>query len=488
MAGCPAAAGRKELKSMITEPALSSRWLAALLVACAVESVIAVILRLHDVAQLVSGDATLTTITAGVGLVWLVVLFVAIAGALRVMAAARRRLAFTETVVAGIASTSRDWVWEADRNLRLTYCSPRVAEQLGYSSEQLLGTDLPSLMADASAVEAQGIVADAIVRKHGWRDVERDWRHVAGHTVTLRESGEPIVDRDGHVVGFRGSCHVVTEAMAVERAVIATRSRVLEVVNDGALETALQPIVDVATGRLRGAEALARFHDGRGPQFWFDEARECGASLALDRVSFDCHLEALRNLPGDAYLSVNATPELICDARWPEKLMAGSHDLERLVVEITEHVEIHRYDELNAALLPLRERGLRLAIDDTGAGYASFSHVLQLNPDIIKIDRSLIGRIANDPARRSLVTALVLLALDLGATVTAEGVETSPEYEALAVLGVDNAQGFLLGKPTTDVARWRAWADKTWTITRVEEPEPVRAVASDEAMPHFVRR
>jgi len=113
-------------------------------------------------------------------------------------------------------------------------------------------------------------------------------------------------------------------------------------------------------------------------------------------------------------------------------------------------------------LAPARERGVRLAVDDTGAGYASLNHVLQLRPDIIKIDRSLITGLSSDPARRSLVTALVLLALDLGASVTAEGVETPQELETLASLGVDDAQGYLLARPTTNALRWRHWYDRNW--------------------------
>jgi EAL domain-containing protein (putative c-di-GMP-specific phosphodiesterase class I) len=129
-------------------------------------------------------------------------------------------------------------------------------------------------------------------------------------------------------------------------------------------------------------------------------------------------------------------------------------DLRRLVLEITERSPVSCYDELNAVLAPLRDRGMRVAVDDTGAGYASFSHVLRLRPDVVKLDRSLISSIDTDPAQRSLVIAVALLALDLGATLTAEGVETEAQARALADLGVDHGQGFHLGRPTSDLARW----------------------------------
>jgi EAL domain-containing protein (putative c-di-GMP-specific phosphodiesterase class I) len=105
---------------------------------------------------------------------------------------------------------------------------------------------------------------------------------------------------------------------------------------------------------------------------------------------------------------------------------------------------------------------MRLAVDDTGAGYASMNHVLQLRPDIIKIDRSLVETSTSDAARRSVITALVLLALDLGACVIAEGIETPSELETVGSLGVDQVQGYLLARPTTDPARWQRWWDRNW--------------------------
>jgi EAL domain-containing protein (putative c-di-GMP-specific phosphodiesterase class I) len=97
----------------------------------------------------------------------------------------------------------------------------------------------------------------------------------------------------------------------------------------------------------------------------------------------------------------------------------------------------------------LRERGLRVAVDDVGAGYASLRHVLELRPDIIKIDRSLVHGLADDNARRVAVTAFVALARDLGSTVIAEGVEDRSDYAAVRELGVHGAQGYLLGRPST---------------------------------------
>ena len=246
----------------------------------------------------------------------------------------------------------------------------------------------------------------------------------------------------------------------------ADRHRIDHVLQRQAIDIALQPIVDLANGRLVGTEALARFRDGRPPDLGLAEGGETGQALMLDRTAFFSAIKLLSRLPSNCYVSVNATPELILHGRLDEALSKMRVPLNRLVIEVTEHAKVRSYSELLTCLAPLRERGVRLAIDDTGAGYASFNHVLQLRPDIIKIDRSLIANIADDAARRSLVTALVLLALDLGASVTAEGVETSSELRTLATLGVDCAQGYLLARPSLDHARWRRWLDpdRAWEV------------------------
>jgi EAL domain-containing protein (putative c-di-GMP-specific phosphodiesterase class I) len=311
----------------------------------------------------------------------------------------------------------------------------------------------------------------------GWESVEAVWLHREGHPVALHGSAAPIRDESGRVTGFRGTRVRVTEAVRAERDAAAARGRLQSVLATCEVDVALQPIVSLFSGRLAGVEALARFRDGRGPDAWFREARDAGLAKELDELAFNAALAAFPALPESCYLSANASPGLIMDPAFTARLLGSALPLHRLVIEITEHVAISDYDVLNASLKGLRERGVRLAVDDTGAGYASLSHVLQLRPDIVKIDRSLIARLATDPARRSLVTALVLLAMDIGATVTGEGVEEAAELDILATLGVDHAQGYFLARPTLDAASWTSWADMNWLSGRTPTPRasPPRA-------------
>jgi PAS domain S-box-containing protein len=452
---------------MVLTPHLGSRsarvWLRWLIASVLVDSIIAGFLRFDDLIEVAHGDHSAAGLVGAAGLISLAVVLAAAVGATRAL----RRLdapAPGDEVMAAVGSACREWLWEADVELTLTYCSPAVTALLGYPPEQLIGQSIPTLL-DAEGEECcRRMLTAAIATRSGWQDRKSSWRHAEGYLVRLQGSAVPIVNDIGDVLGFRGARRALVDSPRVEETLVAARLRLTQVLTDRGFDIALQPIVNVNTGRLVGVEALARFQDGRGPDHWFGDARLTGQALELERATLFAALRTMDQIPSDCYLSVNASPELATDPEFLEQLTHGSVQLDRLVVEVTEHVAIERYDDIRAALLPLRERGLRLAVDDTGAGYASFSHVLQLRPDIIKVDRSLIAKLAVDPARRSLVTAMVLLALDLDATVTAEGVETLDELNVLATLSVDHAQGYFLARPTTDIRRWASWHDRTWPI------------------------
>jgi PAS domain S-box-containing protein len=461
---------------------LNKEWLLVLLAVLVTEPVLTLLTRFDDLERLVAGDHRLPTTLAMAGLGWLALVVVAAIVLGRSLLAARTALYRQGQAIEADAATSRDWLWETDTAHRLTYSSAGVVDVLGYAPEELIGRSTLSLLTPDQVVDAERLLARCRTTKQGWNAVELSWQHKQEHAVALQGTAAPMLDPRGRLVGFRGTSRRVTEAMAAERLLAGAKQRVTDLLSTAALDIGLQPVVDLGTGRMAGAEALARFRDGRGPDEWFQDARDSGLGLDLDRLAFRAALPLLATLPDGCYLSVNASPELLTDGRCLRELAAGGVALDRLVIEITEHVKITSYRDLHAALAPLREHGLRLAIDDTGAGYASLHHVLQLRPDIIKIDRSLIADVNSDAARRSLVTAFVLLALELDATVTAEGVETPTELEMLAVLGVDCAQGFLLATPTIDRERWRVWFTRNWLqpTARRQSPRGTRELVLDE--------
>ena len=118
-------------------------------------------------------------------------------------------------------------------------------------------------------------------------------------------------------------------------------------------------------------------------------------------------------------------------------------------MELTEEARVDDYPRLSRALDQMRRMGVRLAIDDTGAGFASLAHILKLVPEFIKLDRELTSGIDHDPVRIALATALVSFASGLGAEIIAEGIETTEELEVLQGLDIRYGQGFLLCRPTS---------------------------------------
>jgi EAL domain-containing protein (putative c-di-GMP-specific phosphodiesterase class I) len=117
------------------------------------------------------------------------------------------------------------------------------------------------------------------------------------------------------------------------------------------------------------------------------------------------------------------------------------------VVELTEHQPVEDYAGLGASLARLRALGVRVAVDDVGSGFASFRHVTRINPDILKLDRTLVCGIDDDPVRQSLAAAIVTFARDVGATVVSEGIESESELCCLKDLDVGCGQGFYLARP-----------------------------------------
>jgi EAL domain-containing protein (putative c-di-GMP-specific phosphodiesterase class I)/ActR/RegA family two-component response regulator len=243
--------------------------------------------------------------------------------------------------------------------------------------------------------------------------------------------------------------HELTEQLAGREEAELTRDRVLarirSVTERGDVHPVYQPIVDLAQGRVSGVEALSRFDSGT-PQQWFDDADAVGLRAELETAAIRAALCGLPSLPPGAYLSLNISPATL-QSRDIARLL-DTVPLDRVVMEMTEHAAVSDYDALKRALRPLRQAGVRIAVDDAGAGFASLRHILLLAPEIIKLDISLTRGIDSDRPRRALSFALVAFARETQSTIVAEGVETGAELRVLRDLGVTHGQGFLLARPS----------------------------------------
>ncbi len=211
---------------------------------------------------------------------------------------------------------------------------------------------------------------------------------------------------------------------------------------------ATQPIVDLRTGTIHAYEALARF-DLRGDMSTgevFALAERVGLREELDLACLEQGLALLPGRPAGTRLTVNVSSQLLADPR-ALGLLDAQPDLHGLVLEITEEALVRDYVALQLVLQPLRERGVCVAVDDMGAGYAGLRHAIDLHPTYLKLDRALVHGVDRDPKRAALVDALLRYAEHAGSHIVAEGVEQAEDLAALTRLGVPLAQGYLLGRP-----------------------------------------
>lgn len=210
-----------------------------------------------------------------------------------------------------------------------------------------------------------------------------------------------------------------------------------------------QPIFKVFDMSIAGSEALARFalEPKRTPDIWFAEAGALDMRSALEKQAIRNAIDGYRDIwkakPID--LSVNCSPQTIVEGDLEAFLR--NDPCERLIIEITEHDHVAEYGPLLAALEPLRRRGVRVAVDDAGSGYASMRHIINVAPNYIKLDLTLTRGIESDRMRQALASSLIEFGHQTDCKIVAEGVETAAELLTLRNLGVDKAQGYYLSRP-----------------------------------------
>lgn len=311
---------------------------------------------------------------------------------------------------------------------------------------------LPELMLDASenpVARELAVTTELPVGSHISVPIRLLDGHVYGTFCALsRRPDYSLNPRDLAVMRLFAdiTAGLVEKDLQLHRETEARRQRIADAL-DGGLTMVYQPIVRIESGVVAGFEALARFAGTplRSPDLWFGEADLVGLRGALELCALSGAVSVLERLPAEVYVSCNLSPETIVQGGFAAVL--DSLPLDRVVLEVTEHAAVADYIELAAALAPWRKRGLRLAVDDAGAGYSSFRHILMLMPDLIKLDMSLTRAIDTDIARRALAAALMRYAQETGSELIAEGVETAAELGALRALGVAKVQGNLLGRP-----------------------------------------
>ena len=260
-------------------------------------------------------------------------------------------------------------------------------------------------------------------------------------------SDKQLTKRDESLMAVLASAaSVILEPGVRERA----RSEEIEdrfapVIAVGGPDIAVQPIVKLSTGRRVGVEALSRFPAqwGKAPDVCFAEAHSVGLGTKLEILALRRAADQLGLV--DGYVTMNASPATLLEPECQDLL--ASLPLERVVLELSEHDQVQDYVALAVALAPLRAAGMRLAIDEVGAGFSSLRHIVITQPDVIKIDRSIINGVSHDAVLTTLVRSLVDFARGCQAQVVAEGIESEADALALRALGVDYGQGWYYGRP-----------------------------------------
>jgi EAL domain-containing protein (putative c-di-GMP-specific phosphodiesterase class I) len=224
----------------------------------------------------------------------------------------------------------------------------------------------------------------------------------------------------------------------------------------------LQPIVDLATATVWGQEALCRV-----PHSPFRYLVKGGGSslpepicTVLEARMLAAALDARERVPSDQLLTVNVSPTALTDDE-VQRVLDDRGSLEGVVVELTEYRDPEPIEGVVPAVQDLRERGATIALDDVGGGRGALRYARALEPDLIKLDGDVIGRVHLEPMKRVMVESALAVAREIDVPVVAEGIESTQELDAVLRLGVRLGQGFLLGQPTSEpsdvsphVRRW----------------------------------
>jgi EAL domain-containing protein (putative c-di-GMP-specific phosphodiesterase class I) len=272
------------------------------------------------------------------------------------------------------------------------------------------------------------------------------------HRVDLLSSGASDflvkpVDLQEFVARVRLLLQSHSPAFGAELSAAADRSShlaVRQILDREAFHPVYQPIVELQDRRLVALEALTRFDSGLRPDLQFAEASRVGLGIELEVATLRAAIERAGPLSPEVALSLNVSVAMLLHGALPEVLVAVGD--RSLLLELTEQERVEEYPAVGRALSRLGPN-VSLTIDDTGSGYASLSHVLALKPRFVKVDRTWVHNIDQDPTRQALLSGVRRFVDQLGGTVIVEGIETPGELRTVVELGVTLGQGWLLGRP-----------------------------------------
>lgn len=346
--------------------------------------------------------------------------------------------------------------------------NPAWTTTLGYKLDELRGRPFIDFVHPADRAATNAAAARQLGEGEAVLNFQNRYRHRDGSYRWLEWTSTPSTDgtrlyamaRDitARKVEDERLAVILAPAHEAQRRRAEVHSRIAAIIAGRAFSPVFQPIVELATGRIVGFEALTRFDDGSRPDEMFALALDCGLGSQLERVTLEAALEGARRLPAGAWLSLNVSPPLVVDGAVLAAVLSSWN--RPVVLEITEHEAIAEYAPLREAVRRLGA-DVRLAVDDAGAGVANFNHLVELRPDFVKIDIGLVRGVDADPSRRAVVVGLIHFAAETGCELIAEGIETPAERATVTELGVTLGQGYLLARPAPG---------STWSVAGARQP------------------
>ena len=253
---------------------------------------------------------------------------------------------------------------------------------------------------------------------------------------------------------------------------VELESEAREALRDNQFSLALQPQIEMHTGRLVGFEALLRWqHPKKGnisPADFIPLLENTSFMLELDYWVITRSTYLIRELKNSGYsdvkMAINLSAGQFLDPSLPEFLQQQiiKNDIapDQVCLELTETVLVSDIKRATTIMQNIRDMGCMLAIDDFGTGYSSLSYLKSLPADYIKIDRSFVANIASSADDRNIVHSTISMVRNMGMQVVAEGIETSEQYELLCHFDCNLGQGYLISRPIPEVDIWDVLSDK----------------------------
>jgi EAL domain-containing protein (putative c-di-GMP-specific phosphodiesterase class I) len=378
-------------------------------------------------------------------------------------------MATTSFQNAELSSASRKTprVLVVDDDPRLLRACARTLERSGY--RVVCAANGEEALAIVNAEQVDLVVSDILLPQMTGVELLSTIRLERSSLPVILTTGAPTLESATHAVDLGASAYLAkpfdvhklrsTVRRALERSKLTELSasgvRRLPgagVSMDAAIDklwVALQPIQQSQDGSIFGYEALMRSDHPAFPHpgVLLEFAVRANAVWALGRAMRDRIARAALTLQDHQHVFVNVSPRELTDPELYSPSSALGTMAHRVVLEITERASLDEVDDVPGRIQALRKLGYRIAVDDLGVGYSGLAAMVMLEPDIVKIDMSLVRDVQASSRKQTLIRSVTQISKDLGVRVVAEGIESEPERDTIVALGCDLLQGYFIGRP-----------------------------------------